>query len=726
MGNLVGQSLAHFRIVDKLGEGGMGIVYRATDEKLRRTVALKILPDSFAQDEDRQRRFLREARAAAAVTHPNIASVYEIGEAEGRIFIAMEYVEGETLRQRLGGGAVAIPAALAIALQIARGLAKAHQANVVHRDLKPENVIVGENDHVKLLDFGLAKLREVEAATPSALEAAETETNLTREGKMRGTPGYMSPEQARGQEVDARTDVFAFGVVLYEMLTGERPFVGETTQDVLTAVMRDTPQRASEKSPLVSREVDHVIERCLEKLRDARYANGAELLDAVSAVPPEPRVSEPGRKAPSRPTVSLVTPGATVAGESTPSPSSPRGSQQLGWRTPRVLLAGLAPFAILGVAGWRGLTRVKPATLAPTASVSPEPSASATGPTLPELLGGALPSSNPEAQRFFDEALRSFHDDTGQAVLLLESAEKADPSFGGAYLRLWSIAGFDETGSVPHQEDYHRRVLVLDTTLSARDHALLDALEDCHRPESACAKLDAYLANYPDDDMAWLARVGLFRASEDMLAELDRALSARPTLAPLLGLKARWRILAARGEEAAPVLERCLRVSPHSVSCLFERVRSSLAVVIRSSLADGLAGSCLALARRLASCFSWLDARGQPQVVGRLTLGIDLVFATTRTRAHRRGCRRRRSRRTGRNRGGSDPRRGIRGRRMRRGSRGHQGAPVHLGGGRRAGPQGWLRGETRGWLSDGPPLRRALEPARPTLAMDVSRREQAP
>jgi serine/threonine protein kinase len=189
MGDLAGQSLAHFRIVEKLGEGGMGVVYKATDEKLRRTVALKVLPEALAKDEERRRRLLREARAAAAVTHPNIASVYEVGEAEGRVYIAMEYVDGETLRERLGGGAFPIPVTLAIALQIARGLAKAHQASVVHRDLKPDNVIVGENDHVTILDFGLAKLREEPAATPSALEAAQTETNLTREGKLLGTRG---------------------------------------------------------------------------------------------------------------------------------------------------------------------------------------------------------------------------------------------------------------------------------------------------------------------------------------------------------------------------------------------------------------------------------------------------------------------------------------------------------------------------------------------------------
>jgi eukaryotic-like serine/threonine-protein kinase len=234
MGDLIGHSLAHFRIVEKLGEGGMGVVYKATDEKLRRTVALKVLPASFADDVERRSRLLREARAAGAVTHPNIATVYEIDEADGHIFIAMEYVDGESLRDDLATGPLAVPEALRIALQIAHALGEAHDAGVVHRDLKPENVILGKNGQVKLVDFGLAKQGRDEATTRSALEQMKTATQVTGAGKLLGTPAYMSPEQARGKEVDARTDVFAFGVMLFEMITGERPFQGESVTDVLT------------------------------------------------------------------------------------------------------------------------------------------------------------------------------------------------------------------------------------------------------------------------------------------------------------------------------------------------------------------------------------------------------------------------------------------------------------------------------------------------------------
>src|SRR5579859_2511120 len=194
MGDLVGRRLAHFRIEAELGEGGMGVVYRATDEKLRRPVALKVLPESFVKDEDRRRRFLREARSAAAVMHANIAAVFDIGEADGQVFIAMELVLGETLRARIDQG-LPLVESVKIATEIARGLDRAHEKGIVHRDLKPENVMVTPHGEVKILDFGLAKLREESAASLSVLEGQETAPELTREGRVLGTPAYMSPEQ---------------------------------------------------------------------------------------------------------------------------------------------------------------------------------------------------------------------------------------------------------------------------------------------------------------------------------------------------------------------------------------------------------------------------------------------------------------------------------------------------------------------------------------------------
>src|SRR3984957_8852782 len=356
--DLLGHSLAHFRIVEKIGEGGMGVVYRATDEKLRREVALKVLPESFAKDEDRRRRFLREARSAAAITHANIATVHDVGEADGHVFIAMELVEGETLRVRIERG-LSIGDSVRIAKEIARGLARAHEKGIVHRDLKPENVMITRHDEVKILDFGLAKLREETAANLSELEQRETATEATRQGKVLGTPAYMSPEQARGKDVDCRTDVFALGVVLFERVTGERPFDGETTQDVLTAVMRDTPRRVSEVHPEAPLEIDRVVGRCLEKMREARYANGQELFEAIGAVLPEPRVSEASgaRKGLLAPTASLMTPGTSTA--------APRAKAP--WRWGLVALAGLV-VAGLGL-GYRARGTSAPAVdAAPVAS----------------------------------------------------------------------------------------------------------------------------------------------------------------------------------------------------------------------------------------------------------------------------------------------------------------------------------------------------------------------
>jgi serine/threonine protein kinase len=344
MGNLVGRSLAHFRIDAELGEGGMGVVYRATDEKLRRQVALKVLPESFAKDEDRRRRFMREARSAAAVTHANIATVYEVGEVDGQIFIAMELVEGETLRALIEKG-VSVSEGVRIAREIARGLGRAHEKGIVHRDLKPENVMVTRHDEVKILDFGLAKLREPSAAKPGAA-SEETTSNLTGQGRLLGTPAYMSPEQARGVEVDARTDVFSFGVVLYEMVAGGRPFVGQTTQDVITSVLRDTPARPSVQNPDVPTEIERVIYRCLEKERDARYASGQELLGALGTDVPGLRVSDPSnvvRKVPSAPTVSLVTPGPSTIGA--------KGAAR--WRWGIVVLGGVGAVGL----GWGYVTR---------------------------------------------------------------------------------------------------------------------------------------------------------------------------------------------------------------------------------------------------------------------------------------------------------------------------------------------------------------------------------
>ncbi len=284
----------------------MGIVYRALDLNLRRPVALKVLRPAFVADAERRARFLREARAAAAVSHPNIATVHEIGEAEGTTFIAMEFLEGRTLRAHLGEHPMPISEALRIAAQIAAGLAKAHEANIIHRDLKPDNVMIGPEGAPKILDFGLAKLLE-EDTGPGQGELGQMATlpqQTTREGRVLGTAAYMSPEQARGKPVDARSDVFSFGVLLYEMVTGEVPFKGETITDTISAIIRDPAVPAAEVNPDIPPELDRIIAKCLHKQPDSRYQSSRDLLldlreisgeaDASTSVSMDRRASEAG------------------------------------------------------------------------------------------------------------------------------------------------------------------------------------------------------------------------------------------------------------------------------------------------------------------------------------------------------------------------------------------------------------------------------------------------
>ena len=255
----------------------MGVVYAAHDEKLRRQVALKVLKASSVGGEEARHRFLREARAAAAVTHPNIAAIHEVDEADGVVFIAMELVEGETLRQILTGCPLPVGEAGRIASEIAEGLDSAHRARIIHRDLKPENIIVRPDGHVKILDFGLAKRSDTRADLLPVGEAETRSIEATAQGSILGTPGYMSPEQVRGGAVDARSDIFSLGTILYEMVTGRRAFRGDSMPDILSAILRDDPEPASRVNRKVPPVLDRVIGRSLEKDPSCRYQTAEDL-----------------------------------------------------------------------------------------------------------------------------------------------------------------------------------------------------------------------------------------------------------------------------------------------------------------------------------------------------------------------------------------------------------------------------------------------------------------
>jgi serine/threonine protein kinase len=347
---LVGRVVSHYRILEHLGGGGMGVVYKAEDAKLHRIVALKFLAAELTKNASAKERFLHEARAASALDHPNICTIFEVDETlEGQLYLAMAYYDGETLEERIYRGPLPPSEAIGIAIQVARGLGRAHETGIIHRDIKPANIIITPRGEAKIVDFGLAKLAG--------------QVGLTRNGSSMGTPTYMSPEQADGKPVDTRTDIWSLGVVLYEMVTGKKPFVGEHLQLVLQALLHTEAEPPSQIVPGIPAALERVIAGCLKKNLDERYpscqaliAALGPLLESRQEVPLGPSMSPMSSMSSMSPPMSPgppmppIPPGMTTAPP--PPPPSPKNAR---WPSGRALAAISILLGVLLLLAWGGV-----------------------------------------------------------------------------------------------------------------------------------------------------------------------------------------------------------------------------------------------------------------------------------------------------------------------------------------------------------------------------------
>jgi serine/threonine protein kinase len=283
---MIGTQISRYKILEKLGEGGMGVVYKALDTRLGRTVAIKMLPAEFAVDEKRKKRLMREAQAASALNHPYICTIHDIDESEGSMFVVMEYLRGKTLREEIAESPLNVDRALELAAEIGEALDKLHQLKIIHRDIKPSNIMITEDNHIKILDFGLASVQET-LNPEMGSQVATIDRSFSEAGQIAGTLRYMSPEQIRAEDVDVRSDVFSFGIVLYEMLSGKSPFRGTTILELASAILKEEPEPLTRINPAVPPALETITKKALGKNREARYQSIKELLEDLKKKTPE-------------------------------------------------------------------------------------------------------------------------------------------------------------------------------------------------------------------------------------------------------------------------------------------------------------------------------------------------------------------------------------------------------------------------------------------------------
>jgi TolB-like protein/Flp pilus assembly protein TadD len=519
---MIGQTVSHYRVLSKLGGGGMGVVYEAEDLKLGRKVALKFLPDELASDSQALERLRREARAASSLQHPNICTIHDVDEHEGRPFIAMELLEGETLRDRLGPGPLRLDALLELGIQIADGLEAAHARGILHRDIKPANIFVTRRGEAKLLDFGLAKNAE-QADGPSANTAAATamrEEHLTSPGSALGTVAYMSPEQARGETLDPRSDVFSCGAVLYEMATGRQPFTGNTSAVIFEAILNRAPVPPVQLNASLPEELTHIVDRALEKDRELRYQSAAELRSELK------RLKRDSESAASR---------KTAVAAPAPAPGRDR------WRTPAAILAAVA---LLAATVWMVARR--------------KPGASAAG---GQITLAVLPFQNLAGDPSLDHLRLALPDEVVTtlsyiptlAIRPFASTQKyakgdVDPQAAGRELRVADVL----TGHFQKENDQLRVTLeVVDT----ENNRLL------WRDTTSAAAADLIGLR---DGISRRLRQGLFPLLGGSAATTAQA-ATRPTNAEAYDLFLRSASLSSDpepNEQAVALLERAVRLDP--------------------------------------------------------------------------------------------------------------------------------------------------------------------